>query len=136
MLEVYSNNVVVAADAAIPLNNVSLDKGESSKLQGVSTIQLNKCGIYEITMSATVTAGSAAAISIQLEKDGVLQPQAIVETTAADATSMYALGFTTLVQVNHNNMPNCPCSSPTNIEFINTGINATYNHINVTVVRV
>ena len=136
MLEVYSNNIEVAAQAPIQLNNVSLLKGTSSLLQGVSTIQLNKCGVYEVTISATATAGTAGVISIQLEKDGVLQPQAMVATTAADLTTQYALGFTTLVQVTHNNVPNCVCSTPTNIEFINTGVDATYNHVSVTVVRV
>jgi len=136
MIEVYSTNVTAAAGAPIALNNVALLKGASTRLQGVSTIQINKCGIYEVTVSATATANSAGLLSIQLEKDGVLQSQALAATTAIDVVSEHSLGFTTLVQVTHDNCGNCICSAPTNIDFINTGIDATYNHINVTVVRI
>lgn len=136
MLEVYSKNVAVASDAPVPLNNVALLKGTSSQLQGVSTIQLNKCGVYEISVSATAIATTAGEISIQLEKDDVLQPQAFAAETAADTTSSHSLGFTTLVQVTHNNNCNCICATPTNIDIINTGVAVTFDSINVTVVRI
>lgn len=136
MLEVYSKNISVLADAPIALNNVALLKGCSTQLQGVSTIQLNKSGIYEITVSAVATATAAGQISIQLEKDGVLQPQAFSAVTAADTTSLQSLGFTTLVQVTHNNNCNCVCTIPTNIDIINTGVAATFNSVTVTVIRV
>ena len=136
MLEVYSKNIDVLANAPITLNNVALLKGNSTQLQGVSTIQLNKVGIYEVTVSAVATASTAGEISIQLEKNGVLQPQAVSAVTAADTTSSYSLGFTTLVQVIQNNNYNCICTIPTNIDIINTGVAATFNSITVTVVRV
>ena len=78
MLEVYSRNVSALANAPIALNNVALLKGNSTQLQGVSTIQLNKCGVYEISVSAVATAETAGQISIQLEKDDVLQPHGAV----------------------------------------------------------
>lgn len=136
MLEVYSTNTTAAIGAPIALSNVSLLKGTSTQLQGVSSIQINKCGVYEVSVSATATADTAGAIIIQLRKDGVLQPQALTSTTAADITSQHALGFTTLVQVTHDNYSNCICSTPTIIDFVNTGVETTYNHINVTVVRI
>lgn len=136
MLEVYSTNTTAAAGAPIALSNVSLLKGTSTQLQGVSSIQINKCGVYEVSVSATATADTAGAIIIQLRKDGVLQPQALTSTTAADITSQHALEFTTLVQVTHDNYSNCICSTPTIIDFVNTGVETTYNHINVTVVRI
>ena len=136
MLEVYSTNTTAAAGAPIALSNVSLLKGTSTQLQGVSSIQINKCGVYEVSVSATATADAAGAIIIQLRKDGVLQPQALTSTTAADITSQHALGFTTLVQVTHDNYSNCICSTPTIIDFVNSGVETTYNHINVTVVRI
>ena len=136
MLEVYSTNTTAAAGAPIALSNVSLLKGTSTQLQGVSSIQINKCGVYEVSVSATATADTAGAIIIQLKKDGVLQPQALTSTTATDITSQHALGFTTLVQVTHDNYSNCICSTPTIIDFVNTGVETTYNHINVTVVRI
>ena len=136
MLEVYSKNESVAVDTPIALNNVSLYKGISAQLQGASSIQLNKCGVYEISISAVATAQTVGEISIQLEKNGILQPQAFSAVTAADTTSLYPLGFTTLVQVAQNNNPNCVCSIPTIINIVNTGVAATFNSINVTVVRV
>lgn len=136
MLEVYSNNVIVVADEPIPLNNVALYKGTSAQLLGTSTIQFNKCGVYEVTVSFSATATTAGDISLQLRKDGILQPQAISTITAADATSIHSSSFTTLVQVPSNNMPNCPCSTPSRIEIVNTGVGATYNNIDVTVVRI
>lgn len=136
MLEVYSKNVNALANAPITLNNVALLKGNSTQLQGVSTIQLNKVGIYEVTVSAVATASTVGEISIQLEKNDVLQPQAVSAVTAADTTSSYSLGFTTLVQVTQNNNYNCICTIPTSIDIINTGVAATFNSITVTVVRV
>ena len=135
MLEVYSKNVSAAAAEPIALNNVSLLKGTSSQLQGVSTIQLNKCGVYQVTVSGSAVAQTAGEISIQLQKDGVFQPQAISNATAADTTSSYPIGFTTLIQVTHNNNCNCICASPTDINIVNIGEPATFN-ITVTVVRV
>lgn len=136
MLEVYSKNVSAIANAPIALNNISLIKGTSTQLQGVSTIQINKCGIYEISVSASAVAGTAGELSIQLEKNDVLQPQAISTATAADTTSIYPLSFSTLIQVTSNNNPNCICSAPTNISIVNVGEAATFNSITVTVVRI
>lgn len=136
MLEVYSKNVTVGVDSSIPLNNVALLKGTSSQLSGGSSIQLNKCGIYQISVSATVVGSGAGLITLQMRKDGVLQPQAVVLTSAPDATSSNAISFTTLVQVPQNNCINCVCSSPTVIEFVNTGIAATYSQFDITVIRV
>ena len=135
MLEVYSKSVTALANSAIPLNNVALDKGTSTKLQGVSTIEFNKCGVYKVSVSASAVATVAGVITIQLEKNGVIQPQAETSATAADTTTIYPLAFTTLVQVDHNNC-NCPCSSPDRISLINAGVGTTYNQIDVVVTRV
>lgn len=136
MLEVYSNNVIVVADEPIPLNNVALYKGTSAQLLGASTIQFNKCGVYEVTVSFSATATTAGDISVQLRKNGILQPQAISTITAADATSIHSSSFTTLVQVSENNSPCCACSTPTRVEIVNVGVGATLNNIDVTVVRI
>ena len=136
MLEVYSKNVTVASEGSVPLNNVTLLKGTSSQLPGASTIQLNKCGVYQVAVSATAIGSEEGLITLQLRKDGVLQPQAIVSTTAADTTSSNPMSFVTLVQVPQNNCPNCACSIPTTIEFVNTGITATYSTFDVTIIRI
>lgn len=136
MLEVYSNNVIVVTDEPIPLNNVALYKGTSAQLLGASTIQFNKCGIYEVTVSFSATATTAGDIEITLRKNSVLSPNAKTTITAADTTSTYSSSFTTLVPIAEGNNPCCPCSIPSKIEIVNTGVGATIDNINVTVVRV
>lgn len=136
MLEVYSKNVTVAENGIIPLTSVALIKGTSTQLLGTSTIQFNKCGIYEVTVSGSVTGSAAGEIVIQLEKNGVVQPQAVSLATAADATSIIPFSFTTLIQVPDSNNINCPCSTTTTIYLRNAGIEDTYNTITVTAVRI
>lgn len=136
MLEVYSKNVTVAENGIIPLTTVALVKGTSTQLLGTSTIQFNKCGIYKVTVSGSVTGSAAGEIVIQLEKNGVVQPQAVSLATAADATSIIPFSFTTLIQVPDSNNINCPCSTTTTIYLRNAGIEDTYNTITVTAVRI
>lgn len=136
MLEVYSKNVTVAENGIIPLTSVALVKGTSTQLLGTSTIQFNKCGIYAVTVSGSVTGSAAGEIVIQLEKNGIVQPQAVSLATAADATSIIPFSFTTLIQVPDSNNINCPCSTTTTIYLRNAGIEDTYNTITVTAVRI
>ena len=136
MLELYSKNVTAAANGLIPLTTVALLKGASTQPLGASTIQFNKCGIYEVSVSGSVIGSAAGEIVVQLEKNGVAQPQAVSLITAADATSQIPFSFTTLVQVPDNNNINCPCSTTTTIDLRNAGIEATYSTIDVTAVRI
>ena len=136
MLEVYSKNVTVAANGMIPLNTVALIKGTSTMPLGASSIQLTKCGVYEVTVSYSVVGSAAGVITTSLLKNGVAQPQATASLTTADATTIHSSSFTTLVQVPENSNVNCPCSVPTTISFINNGIAATYNTFDVTVTRI
>lgn len=134
MLEVYSDNMVVASNTAIPLNSTSIQKGCTATRAGVDTIQLNKCGVYEITLDGFVSGDVGGTLTVQMRKDGVLQPQAVTSTTVASTLNFYPIGFTTLVQVDHNNS-NCCCKSPVIIDFDNTGVGISSGHINVTVTR-
>ena len=106
MLQAYSLNVTAAAGAAFQLNNVTIKKGCSAELNGVGTIELNKCGVYMIAVNGS----AATASTIQLSKNGILQPQAQSTGTSP--------AFVTLVQVNTNNS-NCCCSSPTIVQILN-----------------
>ena len=107
MLQAYSLNVEVPAATAVPFKNVKIDKGCSTELSGESTIQLNECGVYKVHFDGS----SSASATVQLYVDGVAQPQA--QSTGG------SLGFEDLVQVPKNNC-NCPCSSPTTIQVLNT----------------
>lgn len=107
MLEAYSLNVSVTADSPIPFNSTSLIKGCTVTKPSTDTINLNKCGVYMVSVDAS----AAASTTLQLYKDGVAQPQA--QSTGLTPT------FTTLVQVDKNNS-NCPCASPTTLQVVNT----------------
>lgn len=123
MLEAYSLNQAVAADAAIPFNNVSVKKGCTAELSGVSSIELNKAGVYMVAFDGVASADT----TVQLSKDGVLQPQAQSTGTA--------LSFVTLVQVDRNNNGNCCCSSPVTLRIMNTTA-GTFTNCNVCVTKV
>lgn len=135
MLEVYSKNVVVAENGLIPLTNVKTLKGTSTQPLGASTIQFNKCGIYEVTVSGSVIGSAAGEIEVQLEKNGIIEPQAVSLITAADTTSLIPFSFTTLIQVPDSNNVNCPCAITTTIDIRNAGIEATYSTIDVVAIR-
>jgi hypothetical protein len=134
MLEGYSTNIEVATDASIPFNNVTIEKGCTAKLNAPASISLNKSGIYMVSVDAAGTPSTAGIMSIQLSKDGVLQPQAQSAVTGA-TTDIDNMSFTTLVQVRQDNTCNC-CTSPTVIRVINTGVPVTYNIANICVTKI
>ena len=84
MIQAYSLNVTVPANTSIPFNNVTLQKGCTAILNGDSTIQFNKCGIYMVEVDAS----SATASTIQLYKNGVAQPQAQSTGTSPSFTCL------------------------------------------------
>ena len=122
MLEVYSTNIDVAVDEAIPFQNVSLQKGCTAELSGTSTIKLNKCGVYMVSCDASASAST----TIQMYKDGVAVPQ-------AQSTGVVP-SFVTLVQVAENNCC-CACSSPVSLQIISDTA-VTFTNINVCVTKI
>ena len=120
MLQVYSINQAVSANGVVPFNNVVIDKGCAENLSGVGTIELNKSGVYEVTVDGV----ASTATTLQLFKNGVALPQAQSTGTT--------LAFTTLVQVINNNC-NCNiCSSPVTLQVKNT-TETTLTNVNITV---
>lgn len=122
-LQEYSTNVDVAVDAAVPFNNIALRKGISAIDSSPATIQLNRAGIYSVSVNGT----ASAATTIQLTKNGTPLPQA--QSTGTN------LSFETLIQVQENNTP-CCFSSPTLIQLLNTGAAATFDNINIVVAKI
>ena len=74
MLQAYSSNLAVEANAVIPFNNVVLDKGNAESLSAPGTFQLNQRGVYLVEMDGFATPDAATAVSIQLMVNGVAQP--------------------------------------------------------------
>jgi hypothetical protein len=134
MIEAYSNNITVATDATVPFINVNIQKGCTAKIESSGTIELNKAGIYMVTVDAAGTPSSDGDMSIQLYKNGIAQPQAqsIVDGTTTAAANM---SFTTLVQVKDNNTCSC-CTSPTFIRVVNTGVPVVYAITNIVVTKI
>ena len=136
MLQVYSSNLTVDANAVFPFENVVLDKGCGEKLSAPATIQLNQRGIYLVEMDGFATPDAATEVSVQLMVNGVAQPQAITSFVPAAVTDTRTFGFKTFVRVFENNC-NCNCfTSPTTLQFVNGTTALTDAHINVVVTKI
>lgn len=122
MVEAYSLNVTVGANSNIPFNSTSLIKGCTATHPSPDTFELNKCGVYMVSVDISTTTST----TVQLYKNGVAQPQA--QSTGLSPS------FITLVQVTENNS-NCPCSSPTVIQVRNT-VAGTLTDANIVITKV
>ena len=136
MLQVYSSNLAIEANAVFPFNNIIIDKGCSEVLNAPATIQLNKAGVYLVEMDGFATPDAATEVTVQLMVNGVLQPQAITSFVPAAVTDTRAFGFKTLVRVLQNNC-RCNClTSPTTLQFINGTTALSDAHINVVITQI
>ena len=122
MLQAYSENLTLIAGSAIPFNNVTIEKGCTATMDSPSTIRLNRCGVYMVSFDASAAAG----VTLELSKDGVLQPQA-----QSTGTSPH---FTTLVQVDRNNT-GCACTSPVRLQLISEDA-GTLTNANIVVTKI
>ena len=136
MLQVYSSNIAVEANAYFPFNNVIVDKGCGESLSAPATIQLNKRGVYLVEMDGFATPDTATEVSVQLYVNGVAQPQAVSTFVPAAVTDTRTFGFKTFVRVQENNCP-CNClASPTTLQFGNGDTALTDAHINVVITQI
>jgi hypothetical protein len=135
MLQAYSSDLDVAANAAFPFNNVTLDKGCGETLSAPASIQLNQRGVYLVEVDGFATPADATLVTAQLYVNGIAQPQAISSFTGVAATAD-TFGFKTFVQVAENNCQ-CNCfSSPTVLQVINGITPLTDAHINIVVTKI
>lgn len=134
MIETYSNNITVASNASVPLNTV-FRKGTTVTKSGDASIQLNKCGIYELSVNASGIATSGGLMTLQLMVNGVAVPNAFATVTASDTTSTHSLAFTTKIQVPSSYNENCPCSESFIVTLMNTGVETTYSLVDILVTK-
>lgn len=135
MLQVYSSDLTVNANAAFPFNNVVLDKGCAERLSAPATVQLNQRGVYLVEVDGFATGSAAGADVIQLFVNGVALPQAQTSPTLI-TTGPTNFGFKTFIQVAENNC-NCNCvSSPTVLQVVNGDQALTDAHINMVVTKI
>lgn len=133
MLEVYSVNVTVPAGSAFPLNTVKILKGCTATIGG-NSIQLNRAGVYNVSVSASLEPGTAGDVSLALYKDG--SPVAGASTSFTGAlNTVNTASLDALIQCPQNNNP-CNCStSPLTITIVNTGETEVTGNINVVVTK-
>lgn len=134
MIEAYSQNVTVNSNSNIPFEITKIDKGCYENLSGLSSLNLNHCGVYCVTVNGTVTPSAAGTFGIELFKDGVAQVDTLTQATV-EASQLYPFSFMTFVQVSKNNS-NCACSSPTVLNVTNTGVDVVYNNVKIAVNKV
>lgn len=136
MLEAYAvGQTIAATNGVVPFSAVTLIKGETAVLSGANTIQLNRCGVYMIDFCMEGLPGAAGTATVSMSKDGVLQQQATASVGGATTATAVTLPITTLVQVSENNTC-CCCTSPTVIQFTNTGVQLTAARTHVVVTKV
>ena len=83
-LETFSNNVTVPGLTPIPLNSISIAKGEFiSGNKGASSVEFNKCGVYKVSVSAVAVGSEEGDITIQLYKDNVAIQNALATSTVS-----------------------------------------------------
>lgn len=134
MLNAYSKNQTVVQNGIIPFNSVSLLKGKTAVLNGVSTIDLNCRGVYCVTLDISGTPSEAGGVIVSMTKNGVTQPQAVIDIPLVVTTASVTGSISTLVQVSENNSA-CCCASATNLQFINTGVGLANANFTITVTK-
>lgn len=126
MLQVYSNNVTVNIPentvVFIPFQNISKDKGNDSNLTAPSTIQINRQGVYDVHVNASLSPEVAGDYIVQLYVNGVAQTETLTRFTGV-ADEYVSISFEDLVTVQRNNC-SCCYSSPT---LLQVGITALDN---------
>ena len=136
MLQVYSDNLAMAAEQAFPFNNVVVDKGCAETLSAPATIQLNQRGVYLVEVDGYATPDAATEVTIQLYVNGIAQPQAKSTFMGTAVTATNNFGFKTFVRVLENN---CNCNylaSPTILQIMNQETALSDAHINVVITKI
>lgn len=137
MIEVYTKNQTVLAGSALPLSNVSIDKGCDCKLVGSSTINLTRHGIYRVAVSVNAIANDGGDIALQLSRNDLTLAGAVATETAGDITSKHSLSFETLIEgTDSSSCANGCCKSPVSVQIVNTGVAITLANLNVSVTKV
>lgn len=138
MIYSYStSDQTVAVNATILFDDNGIVSGRcSTHSAGTGAFSLNGPGYYLVHFHGDVSAAAAGDVVAQLYVNGELYEGAEATTTITTATTeIDNIGFQVLVKV----MPNC-CAVNTNIPatltFRNTGIEATYSNLGVTIVKI
>ena len=122
---------------AIPFNDNGVQTGCSIKHSaGTPSFTLCRPGQYVVHFNANVANATAESgiVSATLYVNGVAYPGAIAANTSAGTTDIGNIAFTVAVDV----LPNCCAirtNLPTTITVNNTGLQATYSNVALTITR-
>lgn len=133
MLEAYSTNQTILTGGILPFNSTSVAKGCTATLNGVSTIELNKSGVYEVILNIDALPSAAGNLIINMLKNNVIQQQALINVPSV-ATNGISATVATLVSVRDDNSCKCNCS-PTSLQFVNTGVGLEQAKVNVVITK-
>lgn len=128
MIQVYSENLTVAANDTLALNNIMLRTGSTVSLNG-NTLTLNAPGLYHVEFNGYGASTEAGTIGVKLQSNGNDIKQAKSSATTG-AGAPQAISFNTLIPVQK-----CPCMAGKPIQLIYTGTAGTMNFINVIVTK-
>lgn len=129
MIQAYSTNQTILTNGILPFNSTSLKKGNTTTLNGVSSLMLNSSGVYQITLNLSGLPSTAGDVTVAMTKDGVSQPEVLNIPTVLTTTGVNG-SITLLVPV----FRTC-CGQATSIQFVNTGVGLTEANINVVVTK-
>lgn len=107
----------------------------AKKLNGVSSIQFYRCGVYAVTFDFEGTPTDGGNAEVALYKDGVIQNQATINLPLVASTLSVSGYRKTYIQVPYTKTQ-CKCSIPTTISFENLGVGLADADFHVTIERV
>ena len=137
MIQIYSDNVALAAGGTIHFTNATFFKGNTAVPVGNGSFALNKKGVYLVKVDGYATAAAAGQFSIQIAVNGTPRLDAINQMTVA-ATDIGNAYTEALVIVPESEHP-CDCTSTaTTVSVIipATAVDITEGHFNLIITKV
>lgn len=119
MIEYFSKNASITLGVAntetiVPFSTNHLSKGNCVVMSGNSA-EVNQCGIYDVNVGLSFSAGTTADLTFKLYVDNVAQPQAERVVSVSTVDDYYTVDFSTYFTKGNNNCKCNPCTSPTNV---------------------
>lgn len=101
-----------------------------------TSVALNQRGIYEVEVTAVVSAPAAGVVTLQLEQNGVLIPAAFASETITTAdTELRTLNFSYFILVDNDLILNYPTTTAQSLTIRNTGVASTIENIVVNITK-
>lgn len=102
-----------------------------------SAISLQKSGIYQVTITAIISAPTAGDVTLTLFENGVAIPGALATETITTATTEFrTITIDYFILVDNDYVLNTPTTLAKSLTLVNTGIPSTINNVVANVVKV